>query len=84
MVNRLSKRVVIVSIIGLAIAAVGLLVDQDWIYFTGLMIATPLFIFYAIPMVFLILWVALVAWWCPWKPHVIYFKEEKSDQSRPA
>jgi hypothetical protein len=77
MINRLSKRVVVVSIIGLSIAALGLLLGQDWLYFTGLIVAAPLFLFYAIPMVIVILWVFLVAWWCPWKPHFIYFTENK-------
>jgi hypothetical protein len=84
MINRLSKRVVIVSIIGLGIAALGLVLRQDWLYFAGLIVASPLFLFYAIPMIIVILWVFLVSWWCPWKPHFIYFKEDEKRENKPS
>lgn len=77
MINRLSKRVVIVSVIGLVLAALGLFLGQDWLYFAGLIIAAPLFLFYAIPMVILILWAFCVSWWCPWRPHCIYYKDDE-------
>ncbi len=75
MIKRLSKPLVIVSVIGLAVAGLGWFLGQDWLYYTGLIIAAPIYVFYFIPMGIVLLWVLFVAPWCPWDPP--FLREKK-------
>ena len=75
MVKRLNKPMVIVSTVGLVIAGLGLIVKTNWLYLTGLIIAIPIYSLYFVPMGIVLLWVLLVAPWCPWDPP--FLREDK-------